>query len=82
MKAGYGLASLEDCDCWLPAWLPDLVGFTVVRMSENSIGFAPADDAALVHCGGGPDVARGADDGHAGETAVDGTWSFQLPVII
>jgi hypothetical protein len=55
--AGNGLASREDCDCWLPAWLPDLAGLSVVRKSENSIGGAAADGVALVRYGDGePDV--------------------------
>jgi hypothetical protein len=40
MGADCGVASPEDWDCWLPLWLPARAGISVVRMSENSIGFA------------------------------------------
>src|SRR5258708_2629501 len=47
MEASNGLTSPGGCDCWLPVWLPDPVGFSGVRISENSIGRAAFGGAAL-----------------------------------
>lgn len=38
MKANCGMMSLGDCDCWLPVWLPDLVGSSGVRNERKIIG--------------------------------------------
>lgn len=68
IKAGYGLTSPEDCDCWLPVWLPDLLARSSVRISEKA-SVAPLSRCAprVEICGPGPARPR-----------VDRSWHLSL----